>query len=76
MKEQQRNRSDNRIFTFNGVTAPLAELCELHGCKYKTVHARIQKGVPLELAMTKGSLPKGHGNALAVTVRRLLGATT
>ncbi len=51
-KEQQRNRSNNRLFTLNGVTASLAELCEIHGCKYKTVHFRIQKGAPIEQAMT------------------------
>lgn len=53
-KEQQRNRCDNRIFTFNGVTASLAELCEINGCRYGTVHARIQKGADIKLAMNPG----------------------
>jgi hypothetical protein len=51
-KEQQRNRSNNRVMTLNGVTASLAELCELNGCNYKTVHRRLTIGVPLEQAMT------------------------
>lgn len=54
MKTQQRNRSNNLIYTHKGVTASLAELCELSGCKYKTVHMRLTKGAPIDLAMTPG----------------------
>ena len=80
-KEQQRNRGNNRVFTLNGVTASLAELCEINGCSYKTVHSRIQKGSPIEQAMTVGRIgrnqlikdgPRIHLDALAVTVERLI----
>ena len=56
MKTQQRNRSNNAIYTYKNVTAPLAELCEIHGCKYKTVHMRLSKGASIELALTPGRI--------------------
>lgn len=56
MKTQQRNRSNNVIYTHNGVTASLAELCELNGCKYSTVHMRLVKGASIDLAMTPGRI--------------------
>jgi hypothetical protein len=57
MKTQQRNRTNNSIYTYKGVTASLAELCEIHGCKYKTVHMRLSKGATIELALTPGRIP-------------------
>jgi hypothetical protein len=69
MKVQQRNRSNNVIFTFNGVTASLAELCELNGCKYKTVHMRMSKGASLSEAMIPGRIPY---RSLPITIERLL----
>lgn len=54
MKIQQRNRGNNTIYTYNGVTASLAELCEINACKYTTVHMRLSKGASIELAMTLG----------------------
>lgn len=56
MKTQQRNRRNNSIYTYKGVTASLAELCEIHGCKYKTVHMRLSKGATIELALTPGRI--------------------
>lgn len=56
MKTQQRNRRNNVFYTYKGVTAPLAELCEIHGCKYKTVHMRLSKGASIELALTPGRI--------------------
>ena len=40
-KQQQRNRRNNRHFTYNGETHCLSEWCEILGLKYKTVMARI-----------------------------------
>ena len=54
MQAQQRNRRNNVIYTYNGITASLAELCEINNCKYKTVHMRLSKGAPIELALTQG----------------------
>ena len=56
MKTQQRNRSNNVTYTYKGVTATLAELCEIHGCKYTTVHMRLTKGASIELALTPGRI--------------------
>ena len=69
MKTQQRNRRNNVIYTYNGVTASLAELCELNGCKYKTVHMRMSKGASIKDAMTPGRVPY---RSLPVTIERLL----
>lgn len=56
MTTQQRNRTNNVIYTYQGVTASLAELCELNGCKYKTVHMRLSKGASIDLALTQGRI--------------------
>jgi hypothetical protein len=69
MTIQQRNRSNNAIYTYGGVTASLAELCELNGCKYKTVHMRISKGASIDEAMVPGRVPY---RSLPVTIERLL----
>lgn len=58
MKVQQRNRTNNRVFTVNGVTAALSELCELHGVDQKTARARLVYGAPIEIALMKGRLPR------------------
>lgn len=58
MKTQQRNRSNNVIYTHKGVTASLAELCEINGCKYKTVHMRLSKGASMDVAMTPGKVAR------------------
>lgn len=55
-KQQQQNRRNNRIVTYNGLTASLAEVCDANGLKYKTVHARLSKGMPLEVAMLQRDL--------------------
>lgn len=56
MKTQQRNRTNNVVYTHNGITASLAELCEINNCKYKTVHMRLTKGASIELALTSGRI--------------------
>lgn len=44
MKQQQRNRTDNRYFIINGETHCLSEWCEILGLKYRTVYSRLQRG--------------------------------
>jgi hypothetical protein len=67
-KQQQRNRRNNRVVTFAGVTAPLSELCETLGLKYKTIHARLRHGFSIEEAMTLGRVKR---RALNVTLARM-----
>jgi hypothetical protein len=43
MKEQNRNRRDNRIVSVEGSDMSLAEACERARINYKTVHTRIQR---------------------------------
>ena len=50
MKEQQRNRRNNKIFTHKGVTACLAELCEINGVKYSTAHQRLRRARLVQLS--------------------------
>ena len=69
MKVQQRNRSNNAIYTYNGVTASLAELCEINGCKYTTVHMRMSKGASIDDAMVPGRVAY---RSLPITIERLL----
>jgi hypothetical protein len=73
MKTQQRNRSNNVIYTFKGVTASLAELCELNNCKYKTVHMRMSKGASIDEAMVQGRVAY---RTLPITIERLLDSST
>jgi hypothetical protein len=69
MRDQQRNRRNNAVYTYNGITASLAELCELNGCKYKTVHMRMSKGAPIDQAMTSDRISYG---SLPITVQRVV----
>lgn len=67
-KEQQRNRTNNVLYTYRGITASLAELCDLHGLKYKTVHRRLATGFDIESAFSKKRLPR---RALNQTIRNV-----
>ncbi len=57
MKTQQRNRSDNRLVTFAGVTRTLTEWAELKGMLVGTLWARLGSGW-------------SHGEAINTPVRR------
>lgn len=46
-KEQANNRRSNRIFTIGGETMTLKQWCEKYDLNYKSVHARIQRGVDI-----------------------------
>lgn len=48
MKEQQRNRTNNRWIEYQGKQRLLLELCEEHRLRSATVRARIKEGWPME----------------------------
>jgi hypothetical protein len=43
IKQQRRNRRDNRIIEFNGQKMPLVSACEIAGLPYTTVITRLNK---------------------------------
>ena len=49
--QQQRNRTNNKHFTYNGETHCLSEWCEILGLKYHTVQARLKYGWTIERAL-------------------------
>lgn len=51
-KEQQNNRSNNRIIEFNGICHTLAEWAEITGIKQATIWARLKSGWTTEKALT------------------------
>lgn len=52
-KQQNRNKRNNRLITFKGETATLAEWSERTWLKPVTISARLKKGWPLEEAITR-----------------------
>lgn len=52
-QEQNRNRRDNRLLTFDGQTLCLAEWAEETGICYNTLHGRLSRGYTVEQALTK-----------------------
>lgn len=44
-REQASNRRSNILFTINSETKTLKQWCDQKGLKYKTVHARIVRGI-------------------------------
>lgn len=51
VKTQQRNKSNNKLYTINGVTHCLSEWCETFNLKYDTVHMRLYRGWSIERAL-------------------------
>lgn len=47
-RQQARNRRDNRLITFNGVTRCITEWSERTGMSIIVIHYRIKHGWPLE----------------------------
>ncbi len=52
MKEQGRNRRNNRNITINGKTMCLSEWCEIYGIDFYTVMSRLKRGWDYEKAIT------------------------
>ena len=51
MKQQQRNRRNNKNITINGETHCLMEWCEILGLNYKTIHMRLCRNWTIERAL-------------------------
>lgn len=54
-KEQSRNRRDNKVLEFNGLSMTMVEWSERLGIKYRTLVGRIRKGWPLERAFLRSA---------------------
>lgn len=52
-QEQQRNRSNNRQITHNGITKTMAQWAEENNIPYSTFRRRLDKGWHIEDAITK-----------------------
>jgi hypothetical protein len=53
MKNQQRNRSDNHLLTYNGDTKPMSEWAEACGMNYYTLVRRIKSLWSIPDALTR-----------------------
>lgn len=53
-KQQQRNKSNNKHITYNGVTRTLPEWADILNIAYKTLWKRLDDGWAVERAFTKG----------------------
>lgn len=56
--QQGRNKSNNVVRTFRGITAPVSELSELFGVDKHMVFGRIKRGWSIEAAMTYPKYPR------------------
>lgn len=54
--EQQSNRGNNRMITYNGETKALCEWARIYGLKWKTLQGRINDGWDIEKALTTPKL--------------------
>lgn len=52
VKTQMRNKSTNRLLTFDGATRPLSEWAEVIGISSNALQLRLHKGWPIERALT------------------------
>ncbi len=52
-RQQQRNKSDNRLIEFRGESKCLAEWAEIGGLPYGTLFDRLRRGMTMERAMTQ-----------------------
>lgn len=70
--QQNRNRRDNKIIEWHGITASLAEHCERLNLKYSTVHRRLMQGASVEDALKPGRAAyRTIKNKLALTIEQL-----
>ena len=56
-KEQQRNRTNNKIITFNGVSKPQSQWAEEYGIADNTLSRRLKRGWSVERALTTQRKP-------------------
>jgi hypothetical protein len=64
MKTQARNKTNNQIITFNGVSACLSEWEEITGIKHGTIRRRIKNGWSIEDALSVNVDRKAHQKKL------------
>lgn len=55
-KNQGRNKRNNRLITFNGITAPLSEWAETTGLTITTIYTRFRKGYSVEKILSQKNL--------------------
>jgi hypothetical protein len=53
MKEQNRNRRDNKLITYEGITKCIADWAEILGVKSATLRQRLRYGWTVERAFTE-----------------------
>lgn len=56
MKEQQNNKRNNRLITYNGKTQTIALWCEELKLPFSTVKNRLNRGLPAEKILSKKAL--------------------
>jgi hypothetical protein len=70
-KQQARNMSRNRLITFDGRTATIAEWAEILNVKYMTLFQRLHRGWPLERALRATVHAAGKDSARHRTTNHL-----
>lgn len=55
--EQAFNTRRNRSITYNGITRSLTQWAELYGIKFGTLWQRLEKGWPMDIALTRAPQP-------------------
>lgn len=56
MKEQQNNKRNNRLITYNGKTQTIALWCEVLNLPFSTVKNRLNRKLPAEKVLSKKAL--------------------
>lgn len=56
MKEQQNNKRNNRLISYNGKTQTIALWCEELELPFSTVKNRLNRGLPAEKVLSKSAL--------------------
>ena len=51
MQEQSQNKRSNRVFTVDGRTDILKNLCEIYNINYHTAYGRMLKGLPIDVIL-------------------------
>lgn len=67
-KEQSRSRRNNKLITHDGQTMTMAEWAEKLGINYRTLRARVRKGMANDLAFTKSNLGFVVSSEIAKTI--------
>lgn len=52
VKDQQNNRRNSRLLTYNGETHTLSEWARIRNLPYRTIHKRLELGFPVEKVLS------------------------